>query len=406
VTASRRPLHPIPWWWAVLGAAAVGVAIWGSTWWLLAQTHGLHGVDEAQTRMDAIKTGLSVGAGTGGAVALLLALRRQWLNERDLAHREAVDQRTQVHADRVAAATEHDATERRVTDLYVKAVDQLGSVQAAVRLGGLYALKRLGQNNPDHRQIVIDVICAYLRMPYIPPAESPAPGDSEQDHRREELQVRQTAQRILADHLRDETYVGQRADGPAPETFWPDIDLLDLTGAHLVDFHLMHCRVRAMQFNDVTFTGETLFRGTICDLAFFQGATFSHHTDFRGATFTNSAWFSFSTFDTEVWFHADEHFPGVCFGRHVSFQGVTFAEGARFNRATFSGSVDFNEARYGCGAETVRLEGARVQDPSAVSPEINAAASSWPPGWVVEPGTDGTGTPAWSAAPPQNLVGS
>jgi hypothetical protein len=382
------------------------VAIWGSTWWLLAQTHGLHGVEEAQARMDAIKTGLSVGAGTGGAVALLLALRRQWLNERDLAHREAVDQRTQVHADRVAAATEHDATERRVTDLYVKAVDQLGSVQAAVRLGGLYALKRLGQNNPDHRQIVIDVICAYLRMPYLPPAESPAPGDSEQDHRREELQVRQTAQRILADHLRDETYVGQRPDGPAPETFWPDIDLLDLTGAHLVDFHLMHCRVRAMQFNDVTFTGETLFRGTICDLAFFQGATFSHHTDFRGATFTNSAWSSFSTFDTEVWFHADEHFPGACFGRHVSFQGVTFAEGARFNRATFSGSVDFNEARYGRGAETVRLEGARVQDPSAVSPEINAAASSWPPGWVVEPGTDGTGTPAWSAAGPQNLVGS
>lgn len=63
-------------------------------------------------------------------------------------------------------AAKHDATERRLTDLYVKAVEQLGSDKPAVRHGGLYALERVAQNNPDQRQTIVDVVCAYLQAPY------------------------------------------------------------------------------------------------------------------------------------------------------------------------------------------------------------------------------------------------
>jgi hypothetical protein len=49
--------------------------------------------------------------GTGGLVALELAARRQRSTELTLVH------------------TEHDATERRITELYTKAADQLGSDQ-------------------------------------------------------------------------------------------------------------------------------------------------------------------------------------------------------------------------------------------------------------------------------------
>jgi hypothetical protein len=347
--------------------------------------------------MDAIKTGLSVGAGTGGGFALLIALRRQWLSERQQAHREAVDQQEQVHSDRVAAATEHDAAERRVTDLYLKAADLLGADRAPVRLAGLYALERLAQNNPVHRQTVVNVFCAYLRMPYTPPAESSdSDDDGDQAQRREELQVRLTAQRILAEHLRDEAYQGQRAEGSIPETFWPDIRI-DLTGAHLIDFFLGYCRVETVGFHDAAFTGEAVFRGLHCDLAFFQNATFSGHTDFRGAVFTNSAWFSYSTFGADVWFHADEFCPGARFGRHASFKHVTFAKGARFDQATFAGSAEFDEARYGNGAKTINLEGARVEDPRAVSPEVSKAPSSWPPGWIIQPGSDDPGILTWAS---------
>ncbi|WP_188136075.1 hypothetical protein [Lentzea indica] len=106
------------------------------------------GPDTAQDRLDTIHTRLAVGAGIGALITLALALRRQ-------------------------QATEHDATERRLTELYVKAVDQLGSDNAAVRHGGFYALERVAQDNPAHRQTIVEVICAYLRAPYPLPTDTP-----------------------------------------------------------------------------------------------------------------------------------------------------------------------------------------------------------------------------------------
>ena len=105
--------------------------------------------------IDAIRTGLSAAVGTGGAFALLLAFRRQRSTEVSAVH------------------TITDATERRVTELYAKAADQLGSDKAPVRLAGLYALERLAQDNPSQRQTIVNVICAYLQMPYTPPGATP-----------------------------------------------------------------------------------------------------------------------------------------------------------------------------------------------------------------------------------------
>ena len=62
----------------------------------------------------------------------------------------------------------------------------------------------LAQTNPPQRQTIVDVICAYLRMPYTPPDDQAlgedAPKDAHTRHeeRRQELQVRLTAQRILS----------------------------------------------------------------------------------------------------------------------------------------------------------------------------------------------------------------
>jgi hypothetical protein len=58
--------------------------------------------------------------GTGGAIALLLAARRQ-------------------------AHTERDTGEQRITELYIRAVDQLGAAEARMRLGGVPGMERLAQ---------------------------------------------------------------------------------------------------------------------------------------------------------------------------------------------------------------------------------------------------------------------
>ena len=130
------------------GRVVLAVALSLSCCWLWwAGGAGLSGGELAAARFDALKIGLSVGVGGGGVFALYLAWRRQRSTEQTMIH------------------TEEDARERRITELYTKAVEQLGSDKAPVRLGGLYALERLAQNNPDQRQVIVNVLCAYLRIP-------------------------------------------------------------------------------------------------------------------------------------------------------------------------------------------------------------------------------------------------
>jgi hypothetical protein len=129
-TPTRTARKPGLSWWVVVAAAMVVAAVaWGATEWLLGEADGA--TDRGAARVDAIKTGLGIGAGATGIFALLLAVRRQ------------------THQEHTAADTSFDAAEKRVIELYTKAVEQLGSDHSAVRLGGLYALERLAQGNPD-----------------------------------------------------------------------------------------------------------------------------------------------------------------------------------------------------------------------------------------------------------------
>ncbi len=206
------------------------------------------GRPEDSARLDALRTAANIVVGTGGAAALLLAARKQRSAELDLAQKD------------------HDATERRITEIYGKAADQLGSDKAPVRLAGLYSLERLAGGYPEHRQTIVNVLCAYLRMPC-------------EDTDEEELQVRKTAQRILLLHLRP------GAPEQPSEGFWPDIDL-DFSGARLVGLNLTHCSIRSITCYDTTFSELTSFRGTrFRSKADFNKARFEKRVDFRGVEF-------------------------------------------------------------------------------------------------------------------------
>ncbi|HVV23019.1 MAG TPA: pentapeptide repeat-containing protein [Pseudonocardiaceae bacterium] len=228
------------------------------------------GAPQDSARLDAIRTAGSILVGTGGAAALLLTARRQRTTELDLRQKD------------------HDATERRVTELYGKAADQLGSDKAPVRLAGLYALERLAQDNAAHRQTIVNLVCAYLRMPFDPP---------EPVGRTEELEVRGIAQALLATHLR-----------PGTPAFWPGVEL-NLSGATLVKFALTHCAPRSALFTGARFVGPTTFRGTV----------FAHSVDFRGARFTGLADFRRVTFGDD-----DRGFRDAVFEGEVNF-GITTA---------------------------------------------------------------------------------
>ncbi|MFI7049132.1 pentapeptide repeat-containing protein [Streptosporangium sandarakinum] len=432
-------------WWIVPVTLLVGGVVGGVAWLLLGAGWS---VAEATARQGAIQTALAAGAGVGAAVTLMLAFRRQ-RHQEHAAHVTAyLAERNAALAEQVAENTKHDATERRVTDLYTKAVEQLGSDKAAVRLGGLYALERLAQGNPDHRQTIVNVICAYLRMPYAPPEPAPAP-DPERDRmealraarhryqaarggsplsaepvprqedvdRQGELQVRLTAQRILAAHLRDDRPADQRSTRPAAPAFWEGMSV-DLTGATLIDFDLTGGHATGSVFDKATFTGNASFSGatftenaqftevTFTGDARFDEATFTENARFTKVIFTGNAWFNEATFIrnasfseatftglaefdeatftgnarfSKATFSRDAQFVGTTFTGNAQFVGTTFTRNASFSGATFTENARFTEATFTEGAQ---LDGAVVIDP--------AVDHVWPDGWRLETTSEGT----------------
>lgn len=281
----------------IWSATLVGIAIASTAliWIFLGS-----GNQRDSVRLDAIRTASSIVLGAGGGAALLLAARRQRTSELDLVQKD------------------HDATERRVTELYGKAADQLGNDKAPVRLAGLYALERLAEDNTAHRQTIVNLVCAYLRMPFEPPVDAGGRTRPRDENRVQELEVRKAAQSMLVSHLRQ------------GEGHWAGIDL-NLTNATLVRLTMTHAEVRSATFAGARFVGLVTLRGSVFGKADFRGARFAGLTDFRNAEFTR--------------------------------------ELALLRGAEFEGEVDFG------GCTTVSLTGATTRT-------SDASKRKWPSGWV------------------------
>ncbi|MFJ8557450.1 pentapeptide repeat-containing protein [Streptomyces microflavus] len=330
----------------------------------------------------------------GALVALVTSYRRQRIDE--LAGERA--ERAQVHTEKVARATIHDATERRVTELYGRAVEQLGHEKATVRLGGLYSLERLAQHNEDHRQVVVEVICAYLRMPYMASigrgqsASSNGLDAPEDTH--QELQVRKAAQEVLARHSRPEPlgarFQGSRRDVMENPLYWPKI-AIDLSGACLVDVDFSECFLSDIVFDDAVFIGQSRFSGAVFiasarlahakfkGYAAFDGVEFLGHlalhdsafedvADFRGAGFRRQFALARATFKDEAWF-ADS-----CFHADVRFENPLIP----VSRSTFRRAVNLDGARVLNQGETVMLPTGWHAEPDGEGRRIVRSSESSP----------------------------
>jgi Pentapeptide repeats (9 copies) len=334
------------WAWALSALAAVVVTAGiVTTWlWIVAGQAGTN-ADRTSARLDAVHTGLAAGAGAGAAVGLMLAFRRQH------------------HHEIATAMADLDATERRVTELYAKAAELLGSDKAAARLAGLYALERLAQDNSGQRQTIVNVICAYLRMPFTPPAGwsslprtvskirgSPVKANSEIFA---ELQVRLAAESILSSHLRGGRLRGELHGVPTDPQFWEDTRL-DLSGATLVNpICWVGCRLESANFNQATF---------------IDGVNFAH-AEF-GQVFFHDARFV----------GGSAHFYGAWFEDRAIFAGTDFgSEEATFDDARFHGVIFFDDAKFGGGASFDNAEAFVAFNRSWGSKR------TWPPGWREDP---------------------
>lgn len=332
-------------------ALSIAVAATFGFSWLVARKLPWQLAEQTAHVADVVKLAFAVVAGLGGVVALVVAYRRQRTLEQDAAGR-----RDQV---------------RLLTERFGSAAEQLGSTAAPVRLAGVYAMAALADEWEEQRQQCIDVLCGYLRLPYVgdPGAGQPSTIVSEHtwpagigsgreiltyDLRAGEKEVRQSIFRVVARRLHQGAAVS-----------WSDKNF-DFGGVLVEDLDLRGgiFAGELTSFRGATFTGK---------LTSFRGATFSaQRTSFGGATFASevtsfgetrfsgdTTWFDDATFASSMtWFEAANFcsdrtlFDNAAFaGEATSFDDAVFAGLATgFDGAIFSGQITtFDRATFSGG---------------------------------------------------------
>lgn len=286
---------------------------------------------------------------------------------------------------------------RVLDERFAIAVDRIGSDKPAVRLTGIHAIATLADDWEDGRQMCIDVLCSYLRLPY---EQDFADVEEDSEARlkfRAEREVRRTIIRTITGHLQE-----------GAKTSWQGYDL-DFTGAvldganfsgaqftegiidfseaqfigEIVDFSGATFAGSAVTFNGAQFSGSQVFflaaqfsggQVTFAGTEFSGGEVVFVNTDFSGGYVTfRGAGFSGSTvvFNNSRFSGATVEFVHAMFsggmvdfrfaffsGGRVNFSGATFSGGTvDFRFASFSGAiVDFNQAEFSGSA--VQFHGA------------------------------------------------
>jgi uncharacterized protein YjbI with pentapeptide repeats len=328
-----------------------------------------------------------------------LEQQRQQIDKTLKAQQEQLD-RTLDAQSRQLDRTLGEQRTRTLNERFATAADQLGSGKSAVRLAGVYAMAGLVDDWEANRQTCVDVLCAYLRMPYEPDPDQDAPVP-EQLAFQSNREVRHTVIRVITAHLQEDAAVS-----------WQGLDL-DFTG---VVFD-------GGGFGGALFTGTARFdsarfsSGTVR----FSGAEFSgglvsfNHAEFsggdvsfRGAKFSGAKVYFFDTrfsgakvdfghgqfSGAEVQFRYSEFSGGA-----VSFYGTEFSGSVGFSSARFSGAkVDFRDARFTAPVsfDYARFSGGKVDFTTTHFPRGEADFTT-ARDWSVPPAF------AWRGIPPKGV---
>jgi uncharacterized protein YjbI with pentapeptide repeats len=290
-------------------------------------------------------------------VTLVGTLAAQYFGRRATSRdtKEALDEQSK-QLDRTLA----EQRTRTLNERFATAADQLGSDKPAVRLAGVYAMAGLADDWKENRQTCVDVLCAYLRMPY-----EPDPGQDAPEPQRLAFQasreVRHTVIRVISAHLKDDAAVSWQG---LTFDFWGVVfDGGDFNGAQFsggtVSFYGAKFTEDTVYFNETKFSGGTVR----FDSAQFDGGRVSfNHAQFSAGLVT----FSDAQFSSGLVTFGDSGFSGGT----VTFFGARFTGGTvSFNRTHFSGStvsfgdMDLDSAWF-CGSDVTfddaRFSGGKV----------------------------------------------
>ena len=313
---------------------------------------------------------------TGGVIAALGLLETYRKNTNDRAKANAdikaalknQEHQAEVLKEQIRQFDENAFKERKAErrERYTEAVEQLGSKETPVRIGGVYTLvglvdEWLEEKNLEYSerlkegQVIINNLCAYIRSPFTLASHY---DELMQDTPDAEGVYQDKVQEFYADKatLDSETDVRlsiikeihDRLQGPDKNTpgAWSDFEY-DFSGStffYPVDLTKSYY-TKPINFSGSTYRKEAYFTGsTYRKEAYFTGSTYQGEAYFTGSTYQDFVHFSGSTYQNFV------HFSGSIYTEEAHFYHSSYKGGANFSASSYKGWADFSDSSYKGGA--------------------------------------------------------
>ena len=350
----------------------------------------------------------------GGAALVLLETYRKNTNDRAKANADIKaalknqEHQAEVLKEQIRQFDDNAFKERKAErrERYTTAVEQLGSKEALVRLGGVYTLvglvdEWLEEKNLEYSerlkegQVIINNLCAYIRFPFTLASyydelseDTPSSEGFYKDNQQKfytdkaeftsEADIRLSIIKEIHDRLQSPdkntpgTWSGFEYDFSGSTFFYP----IDLTNSYYTkpvnfsgstyqgdaDFESSTYQSRAdfsdsiyrcwADFRSSTYQSEANFSGsTYQDGATFNGSTYTGWANFNCSTYREGAYFNYSTYRGEVYFNSSiyrevAYFNSSTYQGWADFNYSTYQSEVYFNDSTYQGKADFSDSTY------------------------------------------------------------
>ena len=292
---------------------------------------------------------------TGGAIAVmgLVETFRKNNNEK-LKNDQDKEKNDRDHLRQVRA-------ERR--ERYTKAVEQLGSQEAPVRMGGVYTLVGLVdewledesiekyEDRLKEGQVIINNLCAYIRSPFTLTSHynelsnpTPTPKGIYKDKKEKFYADKATLDSETDVRLSIIKEIHDRIQGPDKNTpgAWSDFEY-DFSGStffYPVDLTKSYYK-KPVNFSGSTYRKKADFGGsTYQGGAYFSDSTYKGWAYFSRSTYQGGAEFSLSTYKSGA------NFTGSTYRDWANFIGSTYRDWANFSRSTYRDWANFSGSTY------------------------------------------------------------
>ena len=328
----------------------------------------------------------------GGAALVLLETYRKNTNDRAKANADIKaalknqEHQTEVLKEQIRQFNENAFKERKAErrERYTKAVEQLGSKEAPVRLGGVYTLvglvdEWLEEKNLEYSerlkegQVIINNLCAYIRFPftlasyYDELSEDKPSSEGIYKDNQQKFYIDKAALESEADvRLSIIKEIHDRLQSPEINTpgAWSgfEYDFSGSTFFYPIDFTRSYY-AKPVNFSGSTYQDEVRFDGSVYkDEADFGSSIYKSWATFDGSTYTgwvgfncstHQSWadFSNSTYQSEVYFSDSTYkgkadFCGSTYQNEVYFSYSTYQNEADFSDSICQGKADFSGSTY------------------------------------------------------------